>query len=68
MFGLRVLSTSEVMLRVVSEIQFVAVTRFMTGVEPAPGMERLLVFVSDHMPVRVRARQPCRQQGNTGFM
>lgn len=47
------------------KIRLVAVAGLMAAVLPAPGVPSVFLPVSRHMPMRVRARQPCNEQGYT---
>ena len=48
-----------------SRIQFVAMTMLVIGTHLRRGEQRVYVLVSADMPMRVRTREPCSQQGYT---
>jgi hypothetical protein len=47
------------------EILLVVVSMRAVGIQSHPSVQRLFVLVSAHMPMSVRPRQPCSQQGYT---
>lgn len=65
MLALTVFGTAKIGRGCLGNNQFVAVTRLMGRVQLVPGVQRLCVPVSTYMPVSVRARHPCSQQGYT---
>jgi len=65
MFAIAMFAAGEISCDGMVNSGFMAVTMLMVGVHPSPGVQRVSVLLSTHMPVRVRARQPCSQQGDT---
>ncbi|MGK2913605.1 MAG: hypothetical protein ACSLE5_03960 [Porticoccaceae bacterium] len=65
MFTIRVSGAGEIRRGRVSKIQLVAVTLLVVRIHPSPSVQCVLVLLSSHMAMTVRACEPCSQQGDT---
>ncbi len=65
MLTIAVFAADEISCGRMRRIQIVTVTVLVARVHPSPNVPRVFVLLSTHMPMCVRARQPCSQQGYT---